>query len=285
VAVSENIYFWKRRNIIGGGSTGRGGNIIVWVVTLLILLAGGGGSGYYYFIWKPEQERLAKIKAEQAARQQKIKAIEDFYRKSLTGGSISDASLLLEQLLLANKKLSQVGFAPKSIECTSTGCSLSYALNPGRIFSVADINLWGKTWSPSFSKNTLDYTGVESGMNKHPWFSAWQSKNTVNLPVCTDVLSYISTWNSLGGRNTELVLTGMPSSAVEKNESELKSAVTSFGMLFVGWTITSPTKMDFSGVSLVLNKQPFADAFIIKSIVFTENSTLVTGGLACKKGN
>lgn len=29
-------------------------------------------------------------------------------------------------------------------------------------------------------------------MNKHPWFSAWQSKNTVNLPVCTDVLSYIS---------------------------------------------------------------------------------------------
>lgn len=114
MAVSENLYFWKRRNI-GGGSTGRGGNIIVWVVTLLILLAGGGGSGYYYFIWKPEQERLARVKAEQAARQQKIKAIEDFYRKSLTGGNISDASLLLEQLLLANKKLSQVGFAPKAL--------------------------------------------------------------------------------------------------------------------------------------------------------------------------
>ena len=59
MAVSENLYFWKRRNI-GGGFTGRGGNIIVWVVTLLILLAGGGGSGYYYFIWKPEQERLAE---------------------------------------------------------------------------------------------------------------------------------------------------------------------------------------------------------------------------------
>jgi hypothetical protein len=77
----------------------------------------------------------------------------------------------------------------------------------------------------------------------------------------------------------------MPSSAVEKNESALKSAVTSFGMLFAGWTITSPTQMDISGVSLVLNKQPFADAFIIKSIVFNEKSTLVTGGLACKKGN
>ncbi|TKV07584.1 hypothetical protein FDX06_04760, partial [Citrobacter sp. wls618] len=92
MAVSENLYFWKRRNI-GGGSTGRGGKIIVWVVTLLILLAGGGGSGYYYFIWKPEQERLARVKAEQAARQQKITAIEDFYRNSLTGGSISEALL------------------------------------------------------------------------------------------------------------------------------------------------------------------------------------------------
>lgn len=112
MAVSENLYFWKRRNI-GGAPTGRGGKIIVWVVTLLILLAGGGGSGYYYFIWKPEQERLAKIKAEQAARQQKIKAIEDFYRNSLTGGSISDASLLLEQLLLANKKTVAGGLCTK----------------------------------------------------------------------------------------------------------------------------------------------------------------------------
>lgn len=284
MAVSENLYFWKRRNM-GGAPTGRGSSAITWVAILLVLLVGGGGAGYYYFIWKPEQERLAKVKAEQADRQKKIKAIEDFYRNSLTGGSIADANRLLEQILLANRKVSQLGFSAKSIKCSSTGCSFSYMLDPGRVFSVLDINVWDKVYSPSFSKNILDYTGIDSRLNKHPWFTAWQEKEKVNLPACTDILSYISTWNSLGGRNVALVLTKMPASSVENNESALKSAVTSFGMLFAGWKITLPSKMDIVGASLVLNKQPFADAFIIKSIEFNEKSTLVTGGLACKKGN
>ncbi|MEF9887649.1 MULTISPECIES: hypothetical protein [Citrobacter] len=285
MAVSENLYFWKRRNI-GGAPAGRGGRFVTWIVTLLVLFAGGGGAGYYYFVWKPEQERLARVQAEQTARQQKIKAIEDFYRNSLSGGSISDANNLLEQILISSEKLSQAGFSVNSIVCNSVDCSFSYMLNPGRIFSVLDINVWGETYSPSFSKTMLDYTGVKSRLNQHPWFTAWQEKQSVNLPVCTDILSYISTWNSLASKeNAELELNEMPGSTVESNENALKGAVTSFGMLFAGWSITLPTKMDIVGVALVLNKQPFADAFIIKSIEFNETSTLVTGGLACKKGN
>jgi len=107
----------------------------------------------------------------------------------------------------------------------------------------------------------------------------------VDLPVCTDVLSYLSTWNSLGGGYSEIVLKGFPASSVANDESALKNAVMSFGMLFANWTITIPSEMDMTKISLLLQKQLFADAFIIKSIEFKEKSTLVTGGLACKKGN
>lgn len=106
---------------------------------------------------------MARVKAEQAARQQKIKAIEDFYRKSLTGGSISDASLLLEQLLLANKKLSQVGFAPKSIECTSTGCSLSYALNRGGYLAWPILISGAKPGRPVFQKTRWTIRALSPG--------------------------------------------------------------------------------------------------------------------------
>lgn len=284
MAESNKLYFWKSRSL-KVGSSGKGMSALALVAVVLLLLVAGGGGAYYYFIWKPEQERLAQIEKEKLARQQKIKSVEKFYQDSLTGGSIADVHKLLAQLHMVNDRLAMLGFSPQAILCNSTDCSLSYQLNVGRIFTMTDIQMGGENHSPSFSKNTLDYTGVRSGLNNHPWLNAWKNKKAVDLPVCTDVLSYISTWNSLGGSNTEIVLNGFPASSVAKDEFVLKNAVTSFGMLFANWTITIPSEMDMTKVSLLLQKQLFADAFIIKSIEFKEKSTLVTGGLACKKGN
>lgn len=284
MAESNKLYFWKSRNL-NVSSSGKGTPVLVWIIMVLLLLVAGGGGAWYYLVWKPEQERIAQLEREKAARQQKIKSVEKFYQDSLSGGSIADVHKLLAQLHLVNDRLAMLGFRPSAILCNSKDCSLSYQLNAGRIFTMTDIQVGQETFSPSFSKNSLDYTGVPSGLNNHPWLNDWKNKKAVDLPVCTDVLSYLSTWNSLGGSNTEIVLNGFPASSVANDESALRKAVMSFGMLFANWTVTIPSEMDMTKVSLLLQKQLFADAFIIKSIEFKEKSTLVTGGLACKKGN
>lgn len=284
MAESNKLYFWKSRSL-NVSSPGKGTPVLVWVIVVLLLLIAGGGGAYYYLVWKPEQERLAQIEREKAARQQKIKAVEKFYQDSLTGGSITDVHKLLAQLHMVNDRLAMLGFSPKAMLCNSQDCSLSYQLNAGRIFTMTDIQVGGESYSPSFSQNSLDYTGIPSGLNNHPWLNDWKNKKPVDLPVCTDVLSYLSTWNSLGGSYNEIALKGFPASSVTNDESALKNAVMSFGMLFANWTITIPSEMAMTKVSLLLQKQLFADAFIIKSIEFKEKSTLVTGGLACKKGN
>lgn len=284
MAESNKLYFWKSRSL-NVSSSGKGTPVLVWIIVVLLLLVAGGGGAWYYLIWKPEQERIAQLEREKAARQQKIKSVEKFYQDSLSGGSIADVHKLLAQLHLVNDRLAMLGFRPSAILCSSKDCSLSYQLNAGRIFTMTDIQVGQETFSPSFSKNSLDYTGVPSGLHNHPWLNDWKNKKAVDLPVCTDVLSYLSTWNSLGGSNTEIVLNGFPASSVANDESALRNAVMSFGMLFANWTVTIPSEMDMTKVSLLLQKQLFADAFIIKSIEFKEKSTLVTGGLACKKGN
>ena len=284
MAESNKLYFLKRRrrNV---PASGKGPPVLVWISMVRLYLAAGGGGAWYYLVWKPEQERIAQLEREKAARQQKIKSVEKFYQDSLSGGSIADVHKLLAQLHLVNDRLAMLGFRPSAILCNSKDCSLSYQLNAGRIFTMTDIQVGQETFSPSCSKNSLDYTGVPSGLNNHPWLNDWKNKKAVDLPVCTDVLSYLSTWNSLGGSNTEIVLNGFPASSVANDESALRNAVMSFGMLFANWTVTLPSEMDMTKVSLLLQKQLFADAFIIKSIEFKEKSTLVTGGLACKKGN
>lgn len=284
MAGSDKLYFWKRRNL-NGVASGKRTPVLVWIILGLVLVLSGTGAAYYYLIWQPEQERLARLEAEKAARQQKINAIETFYKDSLAGGSIADVHKLFEQLRLVNHRLAMLGFSPTAILCKNTDCSLSYQLDAKRIFTLTDIDVWGESYSPSFSKNSLDYSGIPSRLNNHPWLNDWKNKKPVELPVCTDVLSYLSTWNSLGGNNTEIVMQGFPVSAVENDESALKNAVMSFGMMFATWTITIPSEMEMTRVSVLLQKQQFADAFIIKSIEFKEKSTLVTGGLACKKGN
>lgn len=283
MVVSDKIYFWKRRNIATDPARHINPFFIVGLLAILLLVAGGGS--YYYFFWQPEQERLAKREVEKKAMQSKISAIEKFYRTSLSGGSIASARELLEQIYLTNSKMRFLGFTPKSIKCTEKECALSYTLSSGRIFNMVDVHFFGETYQPSFSKNSVDFTGVKSGLDEHPLAKAWREKTRPMLPNCSDIISFSNTWNSLAGKTPPFEMKNMPASSVINDEAKFSKAVSSFGMLFATWTLSFKENMDMAGVAVALNKQPFAQALIIKSIEFNNHSALVTGGLACTKGH
>lgn len=280
MATSESLYFW-RKNSLRSRSMG----IVILIAVTLVLLSLGGGGAYYYFVYKPEQERLANVEKQRVARQQKINALQHFYEDSLSGGSIDDFSKLLIQIYQANKKAIISGFFPQTISCDSSNCSLSYKLSERRIFNVTDIDFWGEKYSANFSKDTLDFSQIPSKLNQHPWLTMWKGKQPVALPTCTDLLSYISTWNSMVSEDLQLQLSTLPSSPVVGDEVNLKNAANSFGLLFSKWTLKISHQNPMPNLLIMLQKQQFAESFIIKSVVFDDKSTLVTGGLACKKGN
>ncbi|MCM7589154.1 hypothetical protein M8S10_10030 [Enterobacter chuandaensis] len=302
----EGMYFWKDKN----GTVSKL-KLILGILLILILVIGGGAGAWYYFVKLPE----AKAKEEAIARQQQaaqklrddIEKVKGFYASSLAGGGIDETVLLLDEIKKSDKTLDMIPLDKYAFTCDSKACKFSYAFTKGTVWALPKKSFWGKWYKPtvitkakgkSSAKNKMDFQfdKVESRLNKNNYLQAYSQKKPLELNACSDVVSYIMTFNSLvksQSKNSkdigQIVIKKMPGSSISDLESTLSGKVKAYGMQVGKWELEIKkgdnvlSSDDMTNMQLLLYKQAYRDAFIVNKLETKDKGLKVSGGLVCKK--
>ncbi|MCT6664196.1 hypothetical protein N4Q52_09290 [Enterobacter mori] len=302
----EGMYFWKDKN----GTVSKL-KLILGILLVLILIIGGGAGAWYYFVMLPE----AKAKEEAIARQQQaaqklrddIEKVKGFYTSSLVGGGIEETVLLLNEIKESDKTLDVIPWDKYAITCDTKTCKFSYGFNNGAIWALPQKTFWGKLYRPtvitktkgkSSEKNKMDFQfdKVESRLNKNNYLEAYNQKQPLELNACSDVVSYIMTFNSLvkgqgktGKDLGKVVIKKMPGSSIGDLESTLSGKVKTYGLQVGKWELeikkgeSASSSDDMTNMQLLLYKQAYRDAFIVNKLETKDKGLKVSGGLVCKK--
>ena len=302
----EGMYFWKDKN----GSVSKAKLVLGFLLVAILILGGCAGS-WYYFVMLPDE----KAKEEAIARQQQaaqklrddIEAVKKFYFSSLTGGGIDETVLLIDEVKKINEKLLIIPLEKYSFVCDPKSCKFSYALKKGALWVLPQKSFWDKTYNPTAlatgKKNTggkdkmdFQYDKIESRLNTNKYLKEYDSKKPLELYPCSDVVSYIMTFNSMvkkvgGGMKNldQVVIKKMPTSSVNDLESTLSGKVKAYGLQVGKWELeikkdeSSLSIDDMTNMQLLLYKQAYRDAFIVNKVETKDKGLIVSGGLVCKK--
>ncbi|MGX5027237.1 hypothetical protein ACWKYF_09865 [Enterobacter asburiae] len=302
----EGMYFWKDKN----GTVSKL-KLIIGILIVLILIVGGSGGAWYYFVMLPE----AKAKEEAIARQQQaaqklrddIAKVKSFYTSSLAGGGIDETVLLLDEMKKSDKTLEIIPRDKYAFSCDNKSCKFSYTFSKGTLWVLPEKPFWGKWYKPtviakgkgkSSAKNKMDfeYDKIESRLNKNKYQEAYDHKKPLELHACSDVVSYIMTFNSMvkgqgkNGKNLgQIVINKMPGSSLGDLESTLSGKVKSYGLQAGKWELEIKSDEGplasgaLTNMQLLLYKQAYRDAFIVNKLEKKDKGMKVSGGLVCKK--
>lgn len=295
----QSLYFWKKKS--GPTSLLR----VLAIVLVIIILLGGAGAGYwYYFIKTPADEMQAQ--QQQAAQQLRkdIDSVHDWYVKSLDGADIDSALRLLDEIHRSDLPLRLIQLPVKKVSylCSMTSCNMRYVLEPGAMLTQPSLKFFDKDYQPVFpvvkgkakeNALSLEYKDMKFPALSNDKIKAYKKNKPLVLPACNEVISYIKAYNSIVAsakgkkKNGEIVFKSLPKSPISELEKKLKGQVKSYGMLSSEWSVAvtgSENVFNSAEISmqLVLYKQAYRDAFLIRKIETVEKGIKISGGLVCK---
>jgi len=301
----NNLYFWKNKS---GGITRRI-SLLKIVIALLILVIAGVGGWYYFFIIPAQAARAESMSRQQQAAQKMqsdVASIDAFYTKSLEGASIDRAIEFLSELRFSEFQFYILNIKALNFKCDIKACYFGYRYDKGELLTLPEKTLWGKSYPASVpggkgknkDKTDFEYKKIESKLNSNALQRMYKSKKPLPLQSCDRVISYILTYNSFvnsltakskknnGKENGTIVIKSMPKSSVINLESGLPGKVKAYGLMAGTWELnykgSDRVNEAIMNMQVLLFKQAFRDAFLIKRIESTNSGMKVSGGLVCK---
>lgn len=273
--MSRSLYNWLYRDTLS--TRGRMGLLVGGT---LVLVASVSGGVWYYFhsitLEKEAQERQAA-----SALQQKRTNIRNFYTAALSGTDVRGFLSLYTEILRSRQPLTLAGFREDNFNCTTDSCSFSYQTGENVVFSIQDMQFRNTSYVPSFSQNSVDYTGISSNMNSNPTLDAFERQQKIIEPACNDILNYIYSYNSLVDAERRFILTELPTSTVSADESALPGNPDNHGLLVGQWKVSLPD--NYVSVFSFWQDKPYSTSFVFKSAVGKQGNLDISGTFLCKK--
>lgn len=273
--MNRSLYNWLYR----GSLSSRGRLVLLLGGTVVLLGAIVGGAWYYVHskaVEKEEQERQAA-----AALAQKQANIHDFYIQALTGTDAQGFLALYTEILRSRQPIEIAGFSESAFSCTTNNCDFSYLAESHTVFNVQDKWFRSVSYSPAFSQDSVDYTGIPSEMNGNPVLEAFNRREKISQPACNDVLNYVYSYNSLVDTARRFTLTALPTSSVSTDEDSLPGNPDNHGLLAGKWQVTLPD--NYVSVFSFWQDRPYASSFIFQSVAGKQGNLDISGTFLCKK--
>ncbi|EAB2832366.1 hypothetical protein YS65_000739 [Salmonella enterica subsp. enterica] len=273
--MSRSLYNWLYRDTLS--SHGRTALLFGGVVVLVAAV--GGGTWYYFHAKDVEKEEQARRAA--AALQQKRTNIHKFYTTALTGADARGFLSLYTEILNSRQPIELAGFREGSFSCSTESCSFSYLTGENTVFSVQDKMFRGESYAPSFSQESVDYTGIPSDMNSNPVLEAFNRQQKISEPACNDVLNYVYSYNSLVEAGRRFTLKALPASSVSADEASLPGNPDNHGLLAGKWQVSLPD--NYVSVFSFWQDRPYSSSFIFQSVAGKQGILDISGTFLCKK--
>lgn len=273
--MSSSLYNWLYRDTLSS----RGRMALLFGGAVVLLGAVVGGTWYYFHakaVEKAEQERQAA-----AALQQKRTNIHNFYTTALTGTDARGFLALYTEILHSRQPIALAGFREGSFSCSTDTCSFSYQAGENTVFSVQDKWFRDVSYAPSFSQDSVDYTGIPSGMNTNPVLKAFNRQEKISEPACNDILNYVYSYNSLVDAGLRFTLKVLPASSVSADEGSLPGNPDNHGLLAGKWQVSLPD--DYVSVFSFWQDRPYTSSFIFQSVAGKQGNLDISGTFLCKK--
>ncbi|MFK3662597.1 hypothetical protein ACI2I2_19125 [Scandinavium sp. NPDC088450] len=270
------------------------GSKIGWVVAILFIVLISCAGGWYYFVYTPAQEKAKALHQEQEQLAKDIKAIDAFYLKELSGGSVQRFTELANEIVESSIILQKFNYVDEVFTCTAENCVFSYKLGEGGVFNVAQKIFWGEVYTVNYSDSTYDFTGIKSRLDSNPVLTAYKNKQNAKVYPCGDLLSYVYSYNSAFIHEMPLTIKSPPSSSILALEEKIvnKGKLKLVGLSFIPWEVklssVENTSASFGYINILylasfFERQAYKDAFIIKKID-TAKENNITGVMVCKSG-
>ncbi len=298
----ERVYFWKRKN----GYNAPPAAIAGIIVTLLVLI-GGSFAWWHYGIKIPEEKRRLHqlaIRKQQAD----LTAVASFYKKSLAGMDIPQAINALAEIRRNTLTMAALGLAIKNerFVCDALSCTLGFTLRPESILTLPVINFFNNKYAASLPirgekesepLNDFEYTRLALPYKESRLLKEWQTKKSLKLYSCGDIISYVNTYNGLlkGAKGKKRLSNGVinyksyPASAVKNREKALAGQLKVQGLMSATWEmqINGEDRAFYArapeiNAQIALYKQAYQDAFLIRKIESDDKGIKISGGLVCK---
>ncbi|HFW4797856.1 TPA: hypothetical protein ACIBS5_003264 [Salmonella enterica subsp. diarizonae serovar 60-67:z35:-] len=273
--MSRSLYNWLYRDTLSS----RGRVALLFSSVVVLIAAGGGGIWYWFHAQAVEKEEKAQQAA--AALQQKRVNIHTFYTTALTGADTRNFLRLYTEILFSRQPIEMTGFREDSFNCTTDNCSFSYKAGENTVFSVQDKLFRGRAYAPSFSQDSVDYSGIPSDMNNNPVLEAFNHQEEISEPVCNDVLNYVYSYNSLVDTSQQFILKELPASSVSADEKSLQGNPDNHGLLVGKWQVSLPD--NYVSVFSFWQGRPYSSSFIFQSVVGRQGILDISGTFLCKK--
>jgi len=304
----EGMYFWKDKN--GAVSKLK---LFLFLILSFVLIGGGGAGGWYYFVTLPAQKAKEEVIARQQQAAKKLKddidSVNKFYSSSLEGADIDQAVIVLNELKKSDDRISIAPLDSRMFNCDTKNCRFEYKMSPGAIWVLPHKVFWGKDYQPTLmvnnkkggdkKKGDFSFDKIESRLNKNALIEAYKHKKPLPLSSCSDVVSYLVTYNSMvkgvgkeskAKKAGEIIIKTMPKTTVCELESQLSGKVKAYGLMAGKWELelksdTSALGIDdLTNLQILLYKQAYRDAFLVKKIESQDKGMKISGDLVCKKG-
>ncbi|EFR6822981.1 hypothetical protein HYF16_004784 [Salmonella enterica] len=273
--MSRSLYNWLYRDTLSS----RGRTALLFGGVVVLVAAVGGGTWYYFHAKAVEAEKQARQAA--AALQAKRTNIHNFYVSALKGGDAHGFLALYAEILRSRQPIELAGFREDSFSCTPDSCSFSYLAGENTVFSVQDKRFRNEDYAPSFSQESVDYTGIPSGMSSNPVLEAFNRQGKISEPACNDILNYVYSYNSLVEAGQRFTLKVLPASSVSADEESLPDNPDNHGLLAGEWQVSLPD--NYVSVHAFWQNRPYSSSFIFQSVAGKQGILDISGTLLCKK--
>lgn len=273
--MSRSLYNWLYRDTLSS----RGRTALLFGGIVVLVAAAGGGAWYYFHAKAVEKEKQERQAA--AALQQKRTAIHNFYVTAMKGGDARGFLSLYTEILSSRQPIELVGFREDSFNCTTDSCSFSYLSGENTVFSVQDKRFRNEDYAPSFSQESVDYTGIPSEMGSNPILEAFNRQEKISEPACNDILNYVYSYNSLVEAGQRFTLKVLPASSVSTDEESLPDNPDNHGLLAGEWQVSLPD--NYVSVHAFWQNRPYSSSFIFQSVAGKQGILDISGTLLCKK--
>lgn len=273
--MSRSLYNWLYRDTLSS----RGRMTLLFGGVVILVAAVGGGAWYYFHAKAVEKEEQARQAA--AVLQQKLTNIHNFYTTALSGADARGFLALYTEILHSRQPIALAGFREDNFSCSTDNCSFSYQSGENTVFSVQDKWFRDVSYAPSFSQDSVDYTGIPSGMDTNPVLEAFNRQAEISEPACNDILNYVYSYNSLVEPGRRFTLTELPSSSVSADEDSLPGNPDNLGLLAGRWQVSLPD--DYVSVFSFWQDRPYTSSFIFQSVAGKQGNLDISGTFLCKK--
>lgn len=254
--------------------------IVISIVTLLVFFI--SGVAYYLHSKKAEKEQLEKT--QQQLVESEKKRISDFYSENFHGYQFNDFIVILEQLLLSSYSLTTSGFTEDAFACNTDNCNFLYKLKPRSVFNVQEKIFFNQAYEGIISPDSLAFSDLNLKYTDRSLEEKITNQDGYRkIPFCNDYINYVYAYNSSNAsENKKIRLNELPSSIITDLEDKYEDYSDSHKLLF------SKIEMTFRNnpleVKYLLEKQPYIDYYVFKSIDKIDNNNIkVTGVFACKR--